>query len=478
MADQTTAPQGIAAHPDRLLPHDRELRRTVRYLLESVATERIVSPHGHVDPTILLENRAFSDPAELFISPDHYLTRILHSAGVPLEDLNAGRARGADPQDVWRLLCRHWHLLDGTATGYWLRCELFHVFGIDDARMDSFTEAMDVYDELVDLLRQPEFRPRELFSTFGIDVLATTDDPLDSLEVHAALAQDPTFHGRVLPTFRPDAYINIGDPQFIDRAAALVDAAGEPLTYAGYLRSLAARREHFVSHGAVSSDHGVRTACAEDLSHTEASALFDKGLQGRATVEETLRFEAGMTFRFAEMSLDDGLVMTLHPGVYRNHSESTFRTLGPDTGHDIPVSIEFTRSLRPLLSAYGTDPRLQLILFTIDETTFSRELAPLAGFYPSVYVGAPWWFLDEPDAMRRFREATTGTLGFGKTSGFIDDTRAFCSIPARHDAARRVDAGFLARLVAEHRISLPRAVEAMKHWVSGAPREAFRLEDH
>jgi glucuronate isomerase len=175
------------------------------------------------------------------------------------------------------------------------------------------------------------------------------------------------------------------------------------------------------------------------------------------------------------MSLDDRLVMTLHTGVHRNTHRPTLERFGPDTGHDIPFAVDYATNLQPLLEAVGTHPNFQLVLFTIDETTYSREIAPLAGFYPSIYIGAPWWFLDAPDAMARFRAATTETAGFSRSAGFIDDTRAFCSIPARHDAARRTDAAYLARLVAEHRITEDRAHEIIVDLVDAAPRRAFTL---
>ena len=177
----------------------------------------------------------------------------------------------------------------------------------------------------------------------------------------------------------------------------------------------------------------------------------------------------------ARMSSEDGMVLALHTGSRRSHHPETLRRYGPDTGHDIPLAAEFTRSMQPMLERFGTHPRFRTVVFTLDETVFSRELAPLAGFYPSVYLGAPWWFLDAPRAMRRFRDAVTETAGFHRTSGFIDDTRGFCSIPARHDTARRVDAAHLAGLVAEHLIDEDAAAEVMHDLVVRQPREAFRL---
>ena len=464
----------IAAHPDRLLPADPGTRAVARNLLALVEDLPIVSPHGHVDARILADDLPFPDPTGLLISPDHYVTRLLHANGVALADLGVGGS-AADPREAWRLFCRHWDLFDGTASGYWLRSEFVNVFGVDDALIGE-EHADELYDRLQALVEQPGFRPRALFERFGLEVMATTDDPLDDLAAHARLAADETFAGRVLPTFRPDAYVKFSGAGFAEKAQRLVDTAGDGVPgYQGYLRALQNRRAHFLDHGAVSTDHGTLTARSLRMDPAEAGRLFEKGLRGEATPEEAEAFEANMTYQFARMAVEDGLVMTLHPGVHRNHSPETFAKHGADTGHDIPFAMEYTRALQPLLADFGEDPGFHLVLFTIDETVFSREIAPLAGYYPSVYVGAPWWFIDEPDAMLRFRSAVTGTAGFSRSSGFIDDTRAFCSIPARHDASRRTEASFLARLVAEHRVTEERAAEIIVDLVDAAPRRAFKL---
>ncbi|MFF0944030.1 glucuronate isomerase [Kocuria sp. CPCC 205300] len=464
----------IASHPDRLLPADPGTRAIARDLLSRVENLPIVSPHGHVDARILADDTPFPDPTGLLISPDHYVTRLLHANGIELSDLGVGGSP-TDPRESWRTFCRHWGLFDGTASGYWLRSEFVNVFGIDDALIGE-QHADELYDRLQELINQPAFRPRELFKRFGLEVLATTDDPMDDLEAHARLAADDTFTGRVVPTFRPDAYVKFHGPGFAENARQLIDTAGDGVGgYEGYLRALQNRRAHFLAHGAVSTDHGTLTARALKLDAVEAARLYEKGLRGEATAAEAEAFEANMTYQFARMSVEDGLVMTLHPGVLRNHSPQTFTGYGPDTGHDIPFAMEYTRALQPLLADFGTAEKFHLVLFTIDETVFSREIAPLAGFYPSVFIGAPWWFIDEPDAMLRFRSAVTGTAGFSRSSGFIDDTRAFCSIPARHDASRRTEAAYLARLVAEHRITEERAAEIIVDVVDTAPRRAFKL---
>ena len=465
----------IAAHPDRLLPADPGTRAIARSLLSLVEDLPIVSPHGHVDARILADDTPFPDPTGLLISPDHYVTRLMHAHGVPLSALRVGGHTDVDPRESWRIFCRSWPLYDGTASGYWLRSEFVDVFGVDDALIDE-AHADELYDRLQEILQDPSFRPRQLFDRFRLEVLATTDAPLDDLEAHARLAADETFAGRVLPTFRPDAYVKFSGQGFAEKARRLVDSAGEGTGgYEGYLRALENRRRYFIDHGAVSADHGTLTARSLRMDPAEAARLFEKGLRGEATAEEAHAFEANMTYQFARMAVEDGLVMTLHPGVHRNHSPRAFQEYGADTGHDIPFAMEYTRALQPLLADFGEDPDFHLVLFTIDETVFSREIAPLAGYYPSVYVGAPWWFIDEPDAMLRFRSAVTGTAGFSRSSGFIDDTRAFCSIPARHDASRRTEASFLARLVAEHRVTEERAAEIIVDLVDAAPRRAFKL---
>ncbi|WP_029069487.1 glucuronate isomerase [Jonesia quinghaiensis] len=464
----------IQFHPDRLFPADTAVRDIARRLHKAVEDLPILSPHGHVDAAMLADDTPFPDPTALLISPDHYVTRLLHANRIPLDHLRVGGTTTVTPQAAWRTLCDNWHLFDGTASGYWLTHELVTVFGITDT--PNAANAADIYAAIADVIATPQFRPRALMETFNIEVLATTDDPLDPLDAHVTLARDPRFTPRVIPTFRPDVYTKFWNPIFPELAARLIAEAGDNHTgYDGYLTAIANRRSYFREHGAVSSDHGTHSPATLHLDHDEAARLFDKGINRTATREEALAFEAHMLYQQALMSLDDNLVMTLHPGVHRNTHTATLETYGPDTGHDIPFAVDYATNLGPLLNAVGTHPDFRLVLFTIDETTYSREIAPLAGFFPSVYIGAPWWFLDAPDAMTRFRAATTETAGFSKSAGFIDDTRAFCSIPARHDAARRTDAAYLARLVAEHRITENRAHEIIVDLVDAAPRRAFTL---
>jgi glucuronate isomerase len=459
--------------PDRLLPADIETRAVARELYRRVAARPILSPHGHVPAEMLALDQPFTDPAELLITRDHYVTRLLHASGVSLDALGLGSAgKSADPREVWRILASNWHLFAGTASGYWLEEELTEVLDIDDEL--SAETADSIYDQITDRLSQPEFRPRALFERFGIELLATTDDPLDDLAHHRAL-RDSGFSGRVTPTFRPDAYLDPAAPGFPERVQRLLSVTGESTSFAGYLRALEARRAHFIENGAFSADHGVVEPLTAELDAADAEALFQKALAGEAGPADARLFRAHMLLQMARMSVADGLVMTVHAGVFRNHSSATLEQYGPDTGHDVPLPTSFVEGMRPLLERYGLEPSLHLVLFTVDETAFSRELAPLAGFYPSVYAGAPWWFLDAPDAIARYRSAVTETAGFYRTSGFIDDTRAFLSIPARHDTARRSDAAFLARLVREGRISMSRAEQIADDLVDSIPRGVFKL---
>ena len=471
-----TPPASLELHPDRLLPPEPGVRAIARRLYSAVRDLPIVSPHGHVDPHLLLDDDPFTDPATLLVTPDHYVTRLLHASGVSLASLGVGQGRlnEATARVVWRHLCDHWEAYRGTPVRYWLDSELAEIFEV--SVRPSARTADIIYDQIAERLAKDAYRPRALYERFRIAVLATTDDPCDDLAAHTALAADPTWKGRVVPTFRPDAYLEPAQPGWAERVRRLGEMAGvDTGTYAGYVHALEERRRYFVHHGATSADHSHLDVRTDPLDPADASRIFTGALAGQATPTEVVAFRRHMLNEMARMSCDDGLVMTLHPGVCRGHHGPTTDQYGPDIGNDIPVRVEFTQALRPLLQRYGTHPNLHLVLFTLDEAVFSRELAPLAGFYPSVYVGAPWWFLDAPDAIRRFRAAVTETVGFTRTSGFIDDTRAFCSIPARHDMSRRIDAGFLANLVADHRLDEDEAHEIALDLITTRPRSVFKL---
>lgn len=466
----------LALSADRLLPADPTTRDIARRLYAAVQGEPIISPHGHVPPQWLADDVPFGDPTSLLISPDHYVFRLLHAQGVPLDQLGVGGHRlDADgARQAWRLFCEHWPAFRGTPSRFWMESVLADVFGVTERPSAESADA--IYDQLADALATPAYRPRALMDRFGISVMATTDDPVDDLRHHAALRADAGFTHRVVPTFRPDRYLEPARADFPALVAALAEASGiDTGSYAGYRAALADRRRYFKDHGAVSSDHSHADVVTLSLTDAEAGRIYADAVAGRVSPQDALAFRRHMLVEMAQMATEDGLVMTLHPGVHRSHHGPTTEAFGPDTGNDIPVSVELTRGLQPLLDRFGTADGFHLVLFTLDETVFSREIAPLAGFYPSVYVGAPWWFLDAPEAVRRFRGAVTETAGFYRTSGFIDDTRAFMSIPARHDMSRRLDAAYLATLVAEHRLEEDEALETARDLVSAIPTAAFKL---
>lgn len=466
----------LAPHPDRLLPSDPGVRAIARRIYESIAGLPIISPHGHVDARLFVDDAAFDNPTTLFISPDHYTTRLMHASGVDLADLGVGQRTLSDEaaRKGWRIFCSNWNLYNGTPVQYWFESEFADIFGISVTPSAETADA--IYDAIAAKLATPEFRPRALLERFRIDVLATTDDPADSLAAHAALRDDATFGGRVIPTYRPDRYLETLKPGWREAISALAAAAGiDTGTYAGYLSALEDRRAFFKAHGAVTTDHSHLDAYMTRLPEAEAAALYAQALAGTITAEGAVAFRRHVMWEMARMATEDGLVMTLHHGVHRNHHQPTFERFGADTGHDIPLTVEWVHGMREVLNDFGTHPNFRVVLFALDSDTWGRDMAPLAGFYPSVYVGSPWWFLDAPEAIRRWRAITTEVVGYTRFSGFIDDTRAFFSIPARHDMSRRLDAGFLAEQVAQHRISEAVAIETAELWTNSGPREVFKL---
>ena len=464
-------------HPDRLFPADPTTRAIARELYAGVKDRPLVSPHGHTDPAWFARNENFADPAQLLIVPDHYVFRMLFSQGIALERLGVPSRDGSpveiDGRKIWRLLAENYHLFRGTPTRLWLDHTLENLFGVD-APLDGKT-ADASYERIAECLARDEFRPRALYERFNLEVIATTESPFDSLDHHRAIRASG-WTGRVITAYRPD---NVIDPDF-EGFAKNLDRFGEITgrdtgTWQGYLEAHRVRRAFFREMGATSTDHGHPTAATENLSPSLAAALFDKVRSGKADFRDNAQFRAQMLTEMAKMSVADGMVMQIHPGAWRNHSNAMLRRFGRDKGFDIPTRTDYVAALGPLLDAVGLEPNLSIILFTLDESVYSRELAPLAGVYPCLRLGPPWWFHDSPEGMMRFRELATEAAGFYNTVGFNDDTRAFPSIPARHDVARRVDCAFLARLVAEHRLREDEAHELARLLAHDLAKEVYRL---
>ena len=458
---------------DRLFPAEPVVRSIARALYAHVESLPIVSPHGHTQAAWFARNEPFLDPAKLFVQPDHYVYRMLYSQGISMEDLEIGRAEIQNPRKVWRIFASHYYLFRGTPTRMWLDYAFQELFGLDE-RLSVKTADL-YYETIAAKLQTPEFLPRALYERFHLEVLATTDSPLDSLSDHQAI-RDSGWKARIVPNFRPDAVVDPDFPGFTQSIDRLGEQTREDTSsWVGYLNGLRKSRARFREFGCTATDHGHPTAQTANLSDKEAAELFSYVLAGRADAGQHELFRAQMLTEMARMSLEDGLVMQIHPGAVRNHNRMIHARYGRDTGADIPRATNYVDALRPLLDRFGNEKELTIILFTLDESTFSRELAPLAGHYPCLRLGPPWWFLDSPEGMMRFRELATETAGFYNTVGFNDDTRAFLSIPARHDVARRVDCAFLARLVAEHRLDEDEAFEVAHDLAYGLAKKAYRL---
>ncbi|MGA8530204.1 MAG: glucuronate isomerase [Acidobacteriaceae bacterium] len=460
-------------HDDRLFPADPVLRSLARRLYAQVRDLPLISPHGHTQAAWFARNLPFPDPAKLFVQPDHYVYRMLYSQGISLEDLEIGVEELRNPRRVWRLFAENYYLFRGTPTRLWLDYAFHELFGLEE-RLSAATADL-YYDLISERLQTPEFLPRALYERFHLEVLATTDSPLDTLADHQAI-RDSGWNVRILPTFRPDSVVDPDFTGFSGNVARLGQITGEDSgTWKGYLRALEKTRARFKTLGCTATDHGHPSARTADLNPTEAARLFDVILAGGADETGRELFRAQMLTEMARMSVEDGLVMQLHPGSFRNHNRKLYERYGRDVGADIPLPTDYVRALHPLLQRFGNEKNFTLILFTLDETTYSRELAPLAGHYPCLRLGPPWWFYDSPEGMLRFREQVTETAGFYNTVGFNDDTRAFLSIPARHDVARRMDCVWLARLVAEHRLDEDEAVEVARDLTYNLVRKAYRL---
>jgi glucuronate isomerase len=473
-------------NPHRYFSPDPAQRAIAAQLYEPVANLPLLCPHGHVDPRLFADpDYSFGSPVDLLIIPDHYIFRMLYSAGIPMEQLGIrpsppsplprgeGRRGEGDHRKIWQTFADHYHLFRGTPTGIWLNDELCGIFGVDEKLTGQ--SAQRIYDRIAAKLASPEFRPRALYERFNIEVLCTTDAATDPLAHHAAIRASG-WRGVIRPTFRPDGVVNLDAPNWRKNVAALSEVSDiDVRDYRTFIQALENRRVFFKELGARATDHAALAPYTNELSTREAEHILQRALKGEATADDAARFTGHLLIEMARMSIEDGLVMQLHPGSLRDHNPIIFERFGQNMGADIPIATEYTRNLRPLLVKYGNDPRLTLILFTLDETTYSRELAPLAGHYPALKLGPPWWFFDSLNGMAHFFDQVMETAGLYNTAGFNDDTRAYCSIPARHDVWRRAAANWVAGLVARHVVDMDDAGEMMHALAYGLAKTAYRL---
>lgn len=463
---------------NRYFSTDPAQQKIALELYATVKSLPLICPHGHVDPRLFSDpDYRFGSPVDLLIIPDHYIFRMMYSQGISLESLGIPRKDGGavetDHRKIWQTICDHWYLMRATPTGIWLRDELQDVFGITD-KINS-ANAQSIYDAIDEKLKSPEFQPRKLFERFNIEVLATTDAATDTLNHHQAI-RDSGWSGRIVPTFRPDAVVNVDMDGWAENIAKLSDVSSvNVVDYKSYIQALEQRREFFKSMGATATDHAALTAYTSVLSDSEADTIFQRALQGKASADDAQKFTGHMLIQMARMSSEDGLVMQLHVGSFRNHNPRIMQGFGRDMGADIPITTEFTRNLKPLLDQYGNHPDLTLVLFNLDETNYSREMAPLAGHYPILRLGPPWWFFDSWMGMQRFLDDVVETAGIYNTAGFNDDTRAYPSIPARHDVWRRVCADWLSRQVARQFIDMDDALEMISAMAYDLAKQTYRL---
>jgi glucuronate isomerase len=461
----------LTLHPDRFFPSDPATRAVARTLFARIEEMPILSPHGHTEASWFATDEPFEDATSLLLWPDHYLLRLLFSQGITFEALGFRDAR-ADRRAVWKLFASNYHLFRGTPSRLWLDHVFATVFGFEQ-RLSAAT-ADDYFERIRAALATPEFRPRALFRRFNIEKIATTEGALDGLADHDALARD--WPGHVITNYRPDDVTDPDRPSFaanLERFGALTGE--DTATWSGILRAHRARRAYFRARGATATDHGHPTARTADLSGAAAQSLLDRLLRGKREASDAELFRAAMLTEMAKMSCDDGMTMQIHPGAFRDHNAALAAKFGPNIGADIPMRTDYVHDLKPLLDRVGNHAGLTIILFTLDETNYARELAPLAGHYPALKLGPAWWFHDSPEGMLRFRRQVTETAGFYNTVGFNDDTRAFLSIPARHDLARRIDAAYLAELVTSHRLEEDEAHDVIVDLAYNLPKAAYKL---
>jgi len=454
------------------------VRDIARDLYKSVKDLPILSPHGHTEARWFAENTPFDNPTDLIITPDHYVFRMLVSRGISFDSLRIPRRDGSradgDPRDVWRLFAKHFFLFAGTPTGLWIREELKTVFETDILLNEKNADLL--YDHIDDCLKGEPFRPRSLYERFNLELLSTTNGAADDLSWHDKIARSG-WKGNIIPCFRPDDVTDIGRLDWRENIRKLGELTGENTeSYAGFLKALRKRREDFINMGCNSTDHGVESPLTRKLTEKEAGKVYSRALSGKTSETDRQIFTAHMLMMMAEMSTEDGLVMQIHPGVYRNHDQSVYDQYGTDKGADIPIRCEYTRNLKELLNAYGTHPNLKLVIYALDETSYSRELAPLAGYYPAMLLGPAWWFNDSFQGMKRFKQSVVETAGFYNLTGFVDDTRALPSIPVRHDFSRRVDADFLAELITRGILTRKEGESIIYELAYGLTKRTFNRE--
>lgn len=463
-------------HPDRLFPADPATRAIARELYETVKDLPIVSPHGHTEPSWFADDTPFEDAASLLVIPDHYLFRMLQSVGVSLDALGVPRLDGkpvSKGRDIWKTFAAHYHLFHGTPSSLWVDHAMSAVLGCDEPLTPDNADRL--YDHINAQLKKPEFRPRALLESFGIETIATTDGALDTLEHHQKLAADGWI-GKVRTTYRPDSVTDPDAPGFRDNLIRLGEITGcDVAKWEGMIDAHRKRRAFFRDYGATATDHGVPSAFTADLAPHEKQALLDRALKGPLPAQDAELFRGQMMTEMAGLSVEDGMVMQIHAGSRRNTNAKLFAERGPNMGADIPGRTDWVGGMSALLNRYGNTPGLRIILFTLDESTYARELAPMAGHWECLMIGPPWWFHDSPNGIRRYLDQVVETAGFANLAGFNDDTRALLSIPARHDVWRREVCRFLAQLVAEHRISKPHAQTAARNLCYDNAKKAYKL---
>ena len=467
----------IILSKDRFFDPNPDIRLIARELYEGIKNTPIISPHGHVDPKILYENTHFSNPSSLLLIPDHYIFRMLYSQGIYLERLGIPSIDGSeveqDPRKIWKIFCDHYYLFLGTPTSIWLNYVFLKVFALDEFPDEN--NAMDIYEHIEAKLKTEEFKPRTIFERFNIEVLCTTEGANDPLKYHQKI-KESGWSGRVISTFRPDSVMNIAAEEWPNEIKNLSVASNTEIDcYKKFILAIENRRNYFKKMGTTSTDQGILSPYTAKISNNKAEEIFQRALKCNANDNDQIVFIGNMLIEMARMSVDDGLIMQIHPGSHRNHNEYMYQKFGPDKGADIPLSTEYTKNLHPLLNTFGNNKKLSLVVFTLDESAYSRELAPLAGHYPAMKLGPPWWFHDSIEGMKRFRQMATETAGIYNTVGFNDDTRAFLSIPARHDVCRRVDSNFLADQVARHIITMDQAKKISQDLAYNLVKNSYKL---